>query len=104
MPAVKSEEVDINGDTAHLHDNEAPPTRLAWFLLGVLRVTVETQLQLERRPGRHPQPLLPQLLGRCLLLLSSLLSGLSHRFYAFTLQHACSISTFTAIFMSYSRY
>ena len=38
-------------------------------------MTVETQLQLERRPSPHPQPLLPQLLGRCLLLLSSLLSG-----------------------------
>ena len=78
VPGVKSEEVEVEGEPPHLPESDPPPTKLAWFLLGVLRVTAETEEQLELRPGPHPQPLLPQLLGRCLLLLSSLVSGQFH--------------------------
>ena len=75
VPGVRSEEVEVKGEPADHTHTETTPTRLAWFLLGVLRVAAETEQQLQVRPGSHPQPLLPQLLGCSLLLLHSLLSG-----------------------------
>lgn len=74
VPGVTSQEVEVNGETAQTL-TEATPTRLAWFVLGVLRVSAETEQALEIKAGTHPQPHLPQLLGRLLLLLSSLISG-----------------------------
>ena len=75
VPGVRSEEVEVVGEPPCHPLTEDTAVRLAWFLLGVLRVAVETEQQLVVQPGAHPQPLLPQLLGRCLLLLSSLVSG-----------------------------
>lgn len=74
VAGVRSQEVEVNREAAQPL-TEATPTRLAWFLLGVLRVAAETEQALEVMAGVHPQPHLPQLLGRLLLLLSSLISG-----------------------------
>jgi hypothetical protein len=75
VPGVKSEEVEVASETPHLPASETPPTRLASFLLGALRVAAETECQLQLQPGPYPQSLLPQLLGRCLLLLFRLVSA-----------------------------
>ena len=75
VPGVKSDEVEVEVEGEPPRLTEATPTRLAWFLWGVLQVMSKVECKLEVWPRAHPQPLLPQLLGRCLLLLSSLVSG-----------------------------
>lgn len=74
VAGVKSNEVEVTGESA-LPLTEGTATRLGWFLLGILRVAGETEQALIVMAGGHPQPHLPQLLGRLLLLLSSLVSG-----------------------------
>lgn len=74
VAGVKSQEVDVTGESA-LPLTEGTAMRLGWFLLGILRVAGEVEQALVVMAGGHPQPHLPQLLGRLLLLLSSLISG-----------------------------
>ena len=75
VPGVKSEELEVKGEPPLSSESEATPTSLAWFLLGVLQVAGETEQLLQLQPAPHPQPLLPRLLGHCLLLLSGLMTG-----------------------------
>lgn len=56
--------------------SEPTSTRIAWFILGVLRVAAETENRISCQAIPHPQPLLPQLLAHCLLLLNTLITGI----------------------------